>query len=411
VNGPPSNLDWLFWLLGGMFALCGIALAAWALFWDRARRRGTRLRRCPRCWYDMTGVPEFQCPECGHTASGEHAVHRTRRRYRLAALGVLTVCLAYILASIPEAQRGGWWGLAPRFVLILCLPRLEAAAPVTWQAPPKRGLAAEFERRIFRGAWELRPLWWPERALLSVRSRGVLAGRSGEHTAATAARAFVLLHADAVERCPEAGRARVVVARCALTYARVASYRDRGEHRGSIGPHPQQPFVTAFDRASGNMRFEFKSRHPIQGSPWMRYVVWRRSGVVKRWWSIQPQTQTQVSLAMGLAGATGVSGGAAHTVPRLLIPDEVQGWSITDLAAPALIEDAEIDGRRCLRLQGGRFIGAGTYWIDAETFCIRRIEQGAPFASVTDYTPEFGVAIDDSWFDFDPARPEESPLP
>jgi hypothetical protein len=48
--------DWLFWGLGGALALAGLWLQYWSLFADRARGR----RRCPKCWYDMSGTEGMQ---------------------------------------------------------------------------------------------------------------------------------------------------------------------------------------------------------------------------------------------------------------------------------------------------------------------------------------------------------------
>lgn len=52
-----SALAWL--VMGG-----GVVLLGRALLWDRARGR----RRCPKCWYDMSGVDSLRCPECGREA-------------------------------------------------------------------------------------------------------------------------------------------------------------------------------------------------------------------------------------------------------------------------------------------------------------------------------------------------------
>jgi hypothetical protein len=59
-----SNLDWLYHTFGWTLAAAGMVLLAWALFWDRSRGR----RRCPKCWYNMEGVPGLRCPECGREA-------------------------------------------------------------------------------------------------------------------------------------------------------------------------------------------------------------------------------------------------------------------------------------------------------------------------------------------------------
>lgn len=50
----------------------------------------------------------------------------------------------------------------------------------------------------------------------------------------------------------------------------------------------------------------------------------------------------------GARGATGVSGGSAHTVPALLMPDEVGGRSLAELADSAeRLADETVEGAVC----------------------------------------------------------------
>jgi hypothetical protein len=104
---------WLYWAAGLTIAATGAALAAWALFKDRARGR----RRCPRCWYAMDGVPGLRCPECGHAATAERHLLRTRRRWRLAALSIPLLLAGYAAAIAPRIHARGWPGAIPSWVL------------------------------------------------------------------------------------------------------------------------------------------------------------------------------------------------------------------------------------------------------------------------------------------------------
>jgi hypothetical protein len=75
---------------------------------------------------------------------------------------------------------------------------------------------------------------------------------------------------------------------------------------------------------------------------------------------------------MAIAGATGVSSGSALTVPRLLLPEVMQGaWSLTDLQDVHLANDATIVG---LDRSGGTY----TITIDPESLLIRRIAEKRP---------------------------------
>ena len=57
-----------------------LAVAGWAVRGDRSKG----CRRCPKCWYDMTGTGTT-CPECGRTQKHERRFFRTRHRWRTAA--------------------------------------------------------------------------------------------------------------------------------------------------------------------------------------------------------------------------------------------------------------------------------------------------------------------------------------
>src|SRR5688572_6505237 len=79
---------WTAWVLlvgGALLALSGLTLLIWSLFWDRSKGRP----RCPRCWYDMSAATGLVCSECGGAAKHEGQLHKTRRRWRLALVGLL----------------------------------------------------------------------------------------------------------------------------------------------------------------------------------------------------------------------------------------------------------------------------------------------------------------------------------
>lgn len=95
----PSDLTWLARLLGGAIVLSGTIVLILALFRDRSRGRP----RCPKCWYDVTGLTG--CPECGWSEQqGGHAF-RTRRHYRWAALATLLMVVGVVLLTIPPRSQ------------------------------------------------------------------------------------------------------------------------------------------------------------------------------------------------------------------------------------------------------------------------------------------------------------------
>src|SRR5262249_34414187 len=110
------NVDWAvwrWWIAGGLLAATGLWVLYAALLRDRARGR----RRCPRCWYDMAGVPGLRCPECGHAARRERSLNRARRRWALAPLGALCLGGGAGVAPLPPIRSKGW-GLFPTTPLI-----------------------------------------------------------------------------------------------------------------------------------------------------------------------------------------------------------------------------------------------------------------------------------------------------
>src|SRR5262245_58646025 len=119
---------WLWPATGYALVVIGGLLVIWALFWDRARGR----RRCPKCWYDLNGVPGLKCPECGREARNERTLFHTRRRWRWAAIGAVVLSTDFGVG----AYRQGWDAL-PDWVLIELLPYA-----------PSNALLASLDRRL-----------------------------------------------------------------------------------------------------------------------------------------------------------------------------------------------------------------------------------------------------------------------
>ena len=129
-----------------------------------------------------------------------------------------------------------------------------------------------------------------------------------------------------------------------------------------------------------------------------------------------------------------MSGGSAHTVPALLMPDSISGRRLTDLTQLLRLEDAKLDGVDCFRIQGSMHIeidsaelerrrqltlrmtgrdlpnsisGPETLWIDKSTFSLRRLDKQTQFddfrtESTTIYQPLIDLAIADSQLKFNP---------
>jgi hypothetical protein len=227
-----------------------------------------------------------------------------------------------------------------------------------------------------------------------------------------------------------------ILARMAKTYANCVTYQDSGCVT-TVFVHAQsertdkRPFSTAFVRPA-RFRFDFKSTH--DGSNWHRYIVWADGANVRTWWEIRPEVEQQPSLSLGLAGATGVSRGSAHTIPAMLMPDSIGGTRLTDLSDLKRLEDAQFGEFDCFRIQGKLIIdvqpaelerrrrqvmkgtgkdlgyaerGPETLWIDKSAYLLRRIDEHTQFdsfrtESTTVYDPLIDVPIADNQLQFDP---------
>jgi hypothetical protein len=222
----------------------------------------------------------------------------------------------------------------------------------------------------------------------------------------------------------------------AEAYASCVYYRDTGsvvnrfvfqdseKNKGST-----TTFKTAFVRPD-RFRFEFTAEAMGGG----RYVVWSRGQRAWTWFDGDPGVEEHESLGLALAGATGISGGSAHTVPALLSPEQVSGRGLADGAAEvASLADEMRGGVTCYRLairwkedpakqkkfresyhkEYGeppleRWVrGPRVVWIDRGSFLLRRIEECTQYETfrtetVTTYDPAFGVPIGEDELNFDP---------
>jgi hypothetical protein len=127
--------EWAFWIAAAVALLAALATTYCAFLHDRARGR----RRCPRCWYDMSGSPGLTCSECGRTARHERKLQKTRRHWRMAMLAVGIAAVGAGLGVTPAVYEHGWWRIAPTTVLIAFMPDLP-----TWS----KEAGEELDRRI-----------------------------------------------------------------------------------------------------------------------------------------------------------------------------------------------------------------------------------------------------------------------
>ncbi|MHC4107085.1 MAG: hypothetical protein ACYSTY_03265 [Planctomycetota bacterium] len=165
-----GGFDWVFWSVGGVLGLAGLLLALWALFADRARGR----RRCPKCWYDLSGTPGLVCSECGYIAKRERRLHKTHRRWRWALMGALTGSLGVAGALTPRIRRDGWVSVVPTTALVLAAPWLDTphVGNVTCIPPIPSGFTNPLCADLVRRAQTDRLWEWQWRLLVKRCSQG-----------------------------------------------------------------------------------------------------------------------------------------------------------------------------------------------------------------------------------------------
>jgi hypothetical protein len=227
-----------------------------------------------------------------------------------------------------------------------------------------------------------------------------------------------------------------ILAAAEAVYARCRTYADHGCVRtlylrpdGGADFVSTTPFETAFVRPD-RFRFAFATHHPNR-TEYSRYVIAAHGQLVQTWWDIRPGVKQPESLAMALAAATGVSSSSAHTIPALLLPDLVLGRRLTERVTVTRLEDGELDGVTCYRVQRqemsgpeeqrqrreelvrllGRSYssesGPQVLWLEKGLLLIRRIEASCRFEtfqteSVTTYEPALDEPVPDDHLLFDP---------
>lgn len=183
-----------------------------------------------------------------------------------------------------------------------------------------------------------------------------------------------------------------IIDRMAAAYLKCNTYTDTGSvttvFKSADGTRTVvKQFSTALVRP-GQFRFEYSE----VGESDSRYVVWQKGSDVRTWWDVTKEAERPSSLGLALAGATGVSSGSAHTVPALLMPEEVGGRLFTDLQELQRGEDEALGTHKCFTIEALYVDSPIKIWIDQDTFAIRRIDgttelEGFSTVETTVYQP------------------------
>ncbi len=171
--------DPAYLILGKILFGLAVAVGLLALFLDPARQLFLKRRRCPRCWYDMSGSPGLTCIECGYTAKRERKLRKGRRYWRFLLLVAMLLPGSHLLKVTPDVKQRGWVAAMPTTGLILCLPSLEPTAsrndkPALRRSndPSDRLLMELIDHRIDNDSlWSMQERLLVERCFAGDRSR------------------------------------------------------------------------------------------------------------------------------------------------------------------------------------------------------------------------------------------------
>ncbi len=218
------------------------------------------------------------------------------------------------------------------------------------------------------------------------------------------------------QNSPGDQNAETILAKMAETYRKCKRYSDSGMVQTTfISSDKRQridrkPFKTVFIRPD---RFRFQFRSKIVTGQLQReniYIIFKAHDLIRSWWDLNPIVKTENSLSMAIAGATGVSGGASHTIPALLMPNHITGRRLTDLQDPIRIDDEYFRNQDCFCIHGYMKDTEMIIWISKRSNLVLKIEELHNFSDfktekVTTYYPSIHRKIAKKSLAFNPPVP------
>ncbi|MBS2000808.1 MAG: hypothetical protein U0103_11170 [Candidatus Obscuribacterales bacterium] len=91
----------------------------------------------------------------------------------------------------------------------------------------------------------------------------------------------------------------------------------------------------------------------------------------------------QEHLSAAIAGATGVSSGSAHTIPRILMPDQIAGRSLSDFSSIELVKEQLRNDGELIHLRGLWGTQKQDIWLNRSNMTIVRLEYTRHIQPVT----------------------------
>jgi len=179
--------------------------------------------------------------------------------------------------------------------------------------------------------------------------------------------------------------AKELLDRVADRYRSLSSYSDVGVIRPRGTSEPLTCWFETDYQFPGKFRFQFIRPHPRRRRTgrWIpmyritKYVVGSNGNgayLFTQERGRHASCNDEESLELAIAGATGISRGAAHTIGRLLLPS-VEGFSLLMLRKPRLKTTRAFEGINCYRVSGLHPWAPGRYtaWIGTEDLLLRKL--------------------------------------
>jgi hypothetical protein len=195
-------------------------------------------------------------------------------------------------------------------------------------------------------------------------------------------------------------------------YATCNSYMDEGQVstlfiQKNGNRTVNRPFTTAFVRPS-EFRYEFKDRRGE--NEWNNYIISMKENDVKTFWSIKPDMPNPENLRMAIAGATGISGGSANTVPGMLMPDVFGYNEFKMLSQLQLAGEEQVEGAATYKLEGTDSRGDKvSFWVDKEKLLLLKIYEARKIKdfeteTTTTYKPSVNIMVATEKLEFKPVN-------
>lgn len=184
---------------------------------------------------------------------------------------------------------------------------------------------------------------------------------------------------------PSFRNARDFLIAALANYRGLHTYSDVGVVRARQGTLPPSCwFETDFERPS-RFRFQFIRPHPhrrLSNYRLTKYIA-GSDGAAAYFYTeergYKPSVEPESSLEMAIAGATGISQGAAHTIGALLLPS-AGGFELSMLRRLRFRASRQFEGTACTVVSGLHPWGGGRYtaWFGTHDLLLRKLIRDRP---------------------------------